>query len=70
MDDAKLLPLSPDAAVLLYRGKSDIVTLGERKKETLQVSSTWVKKDGQWLNAFYQETPIPQDGAKTSTPRR
>jgi RNA polymerase sigma factor (sigma-70 family) len=70
MDDAKLVPLSPDAAVLVYRVKSEIATLGERKRETLQVSSTWVKKDGKWLNAFYQETPIAQNGPKTAAPRR
>jgi RNA polymerase sigma factor (sigma-70 family) len=60
LSDAKLLALGPDAAILTYKADTETVILGETEKGQTQVSSTWVRRDGKWMNVFYQETEITE----------
>jgi RNA polymerase sigma factor (sigma-70 family) len=58
LSDVRVLPISPDVAILVYKAKTQTVILGMTLKEESQFSSTWVRQDGAWRNAFYQETLI------------
>jgi hypothetical protein len=60
LSDVRLLSLGPDAAVLIYKAESQTVFLWETLKERTQVSSTWVRRNGEWRNVFSQETPIEE----------
>jgi hypothetical protein len=60
LSDARLISLGPDAAILLYKSKSETVVLGENEKAQTQHSSTWVRRNGEWRNVFYQETVIEE----------
>jgi RNA polymerase sigma factor (sigma-70 family) len=60
LSDVRLLSLGPDAAILVYKAESEMVVLGETLKEQTQHSSTWVRRNGEWRNVFYQETLIEQ----------
>ena len=60
LSDAKLLALGPDAAILTYKADTETVILGETEKGRIQVSSTWVRRDGKRMNVFYQETEITE----------
>jgi RNA polymerase sigma factor (sigma-70 family) len=58
MSEVRMLSLGLDAAILTYKTTSETVILGETEKEQVQVSSTWVCRDGEWRNILYQETSI------------
>jgi RNA polymerase sigma factor (sigma-70 family) len=58
LSEVRLVSLGPDAAILLYKAKSQTVVLGETLDEQTQHSSTWVRRNGEWRNVFYQETRI------------
>jgi RNA polymerase sigma factor (sigma-70 family) len=58
LSDVRLLSLGPDAAVLIYQADTHSVVLGATLKERTQMSSIWVRRDGEWRNVFAQETPI------------
>jgi RNA polymerase sigma factor (sigma-70 family) len=60
LSDVRLLPLGPDAAILIYKAESQAVVLGEPYTEETQFSSTWVRRNGVWQNVFYQETAIEE----------
>jgi hypothetical protein len=54
----RLIPLSDTAAVLVYRGTA---WRGEDTEPEFQawMTSAYVKRQGQWRLASYQQTPIP-----------
>jgi RNA polymerase sigma factor (sigma-70 family) len=58
MSDIQFIPLNDDAAILLYKLQAETIIEEMPVESTLQVSSTWVRQDRKWLNAFYQETSI------------
>jgi RNA polymerase sigma factor (sigma-70 family) len=58
MSDTKVVALGPDAAVLIYRSKAKTIVLGMTEEEHTWNSSTWVRRNGDWRCAFYQETSI------------
>jgi RNA polymerase sigma factor (sigma-70 family) len=58
LEDVQLVPITPEAALLMYRVKSNYTILGVSMTEDLRVSSTWVRRHGKWWNVFYQETEI------------
>jgi RNA polymerase sigma factor (sigma-70 family) len=60
LSDVRLLPLGPDAAILIYKAETQAVVLGETYAEETQFSSTWVRRNGEWRNVFYQETAIEE----------
>jgi RNA polymerase sigma factor (sigma-70 family) len=58
LSDVRARPLGPDAALITYKVKSKTVIAGVALDEETQISSTWVRRDGEWRNVFYQETSI------------
>lgn len=58
--NAELRIWTPDVATLLYRA-TYASALKDAKAATLKVmsSSTYVRRNGKWLSALYQETPTP-----------
>jgi hypothetical protein len=60
LSDVRLVSLGADAAILIYKAESQTVVLGETYTEETQFSSTWVRRNGEWRNVFYQETAIEE----------
>jgi len=58
LSDVALTRLTPDAAVLTYKVRTDYTYKGEATKETIWVSSAWAKRDGKWVNVLYHETRV------------
>lgn len=56
--DAKLRRPAPDVAILTYTATQDTTCGGQKLPKKLFVTSTLVKRDGEWLGFQYQETPI------------
>jgi RNA polymerase sigma factor (sigma-70 family) len=60
LSDVRLLSLGPDAALLTYTVESETTILGEPQKGPGRIASTWVRRNGEWRNLFYQETAIAE----------
>lgn len=59
MGEAKLLPVGPDAAFVLYPVKYEGTFKGQKVKVAgAQASSLYVRRNGKWVELFYQETEI------------
>lgn len=52
--DPRVVELTPDSAVLVYRGLAQ--RPGQPRYAAL-MSSVYVRQDGRWLLAFHQQTP-------------
>ena len=61
LSDVQLRPLGADATILMYKATSQTDILGEAGTETVQVCSTWTRRNGQWRNVLYQETPVTEE---------
>ncbi|MCB2120744.1 MAG: nuclear transport factor 2 family protein [Rhodobacteraceae bacterium] len=53
--EARVLPLSPDVAVLAYLAR--YLRPGAEQQEAMYVSSIWRREGGGWRNVFSQDTP-------------
>lgn len=62
MHEMSTMQLTEDVVVLTYR--ADIVGTYQGKKLTphVRVVETWVKREGKWLQATYQETQVDKMG--------
>lgn len=49
--------VAENAALITYRVKASGLDHGKAFQLDSYVSSLWMKRDGRWLNAFYQATP-------------
>ncbi|MBY0526017.1 MAG: nuclear transport factor 2 family protein [Gemmataceae bacterium] len=58
MEEAKVTQPLKDVAVLTYKGMQKGSYKGKDFSRTIAVTSVWVRQDGKWLEAAYQETPI------------
>jgi len=60
MGDVSMMRINADAALVLYRASFEGVHKGKRLAQTtVESSSLYVRRDGKWLEIFYQETAIP-----------
>jgi ketosteroid isomerase-like protein len=50
--------LAKDSALATYRATINGTYKGERVPSLVLVVEVWIKRDDQWLQASYQETPI------------
>jgi hypothetical protein len=50
--------VTPDVAIITYRASHDLSCSSSHKPGDINASSTWVKRDGQWLLQMHTETPI------------
>ncbi len=58
ISDERIVPLGPDAAALVYTGRSFRAAGGPAFVAAM--SSVYVRQDGQWRLALYQQTPVPE----------
>lgn len=59
IEDARLVPLGPDAAALVYRGSASRDGAGPF---TAWMTSVYVRRGDAWALAVYQQTPVPGPG--------
>ena len=59
LSDFKLHRATPNTATLSYRATQDAVCGGQKLPERVAVLATWVRIDGDWKVASYQETVVP-----------
>ncbi|WP_405111881.1 nuclear transport factor 2 family protein [Phaeobacter sp. BS52] len=70
IEDARVLPLGPETALLAYRasytrpGQAE----GEAEGAAMYVSSIWQRQDGGWINIFSQDTEALPEGAENLLP--
>jgi uncharacterized protein (TIGR02246 family) len=57
IDDLKVKPLTKDVALVTYRATIKGTYAGKAVPSPVYVAEVWVKRDGKWLQASYQETP-------------
>lgn len=48
---------SADTALIVYHAEQDTTCNGKRAPSPTWVTSLYVKRDGKWLNAMFEETP-------------
>ena len=58
LGDIKVDWIDRDAALLTYKADSDATCGGQKTPPSVYAASLWVKKNGKWLGAFHQETPV------------
>jgi uncharacterized protein (TIGR02246 family) len=56
--DGKVRHLSADVVLLTYTATQDASCDGTALPPKVVSSSVYVQRGGEWLNAFYQETPV------------
>ena len=52
--------VAENAALITYRVKATGLDHGKAFQLDSHASSLWMKRDGKWLNVFYQATPAPK----------
>ena len=57
-DDLTVKPLTGDVAQVTYRATIKGSYAGKVVPSPVHVGEVWVKRDGKWLQASYQETPV------------
>ena len=60
VDHFELTEFGPDTALLTYHAAQDTTCGGTAVPSPVWVSSLYVKRGGQWLNALYQQTKTPK----------
>jgi uncharacterized protein (TIGR02246 family) len=58
IDGLKVKVLANDAALATFRATINGTYKGEKVPSPVRVVEVWVKRDDQWRQASYQETPI------------
>ena len=56
LDDARLVVISDDAAILVYL--ASYRRPGRADREEMYVSSLWCRRGHGWVNTFSQDTPL------------
>ncbi|GAA3202735.1 nuclear transport factor 2 family protein [Dactylosporangium siamense] len=57
-DDLTTTPLGPDAALVSFRGTLEGTYAGRPVPRDVLVGEVWLRQDGSWREATYQETPL------------
>jgi len=58
LGDIKVDWVDKETALLTYKAQADATCGGQKVPPAVYASSIWVNKNGKWLNAFHQETPV------------
>ncbi len=58
MGDLQVIPLTKDVVQLTFRADIDGTFQGRQMASKVRVVETWVKREGKWLQASYQTTPV------------
>ena len=62
VDRFELTVLSADTALLTYHAEQDTTCGGATVPSPVWVSSLYLKRNGRWQNALYQQTQAPKKG--------
>ena len=54
----QVIPLTEDVALLTFRAEIEGTFRGRQLPSKIRVVETWVRRDGKWLQASYQSTPV------------
>ncbi len=58
MKGLQVIPLTKDVVQLTFRADIDGTFQGRQMASKVRVVETWVKREGKWLQASYQLTPV------------
>ncbi len=58
MKGLQVIPLTKDVALLTFQADIDGTFRGRKMASKVQIVETWVKREGKWLQASYQSTPV------------
>jgi hypothetical protein len=58
MDELTTTPLGPEVALVSFRGTLDGTYAGKPLPRDVLVGQVWLRQDGNWREATYQETPL------------
>jgi uncharacterized protein (TIGR02246 family) len=58
VDGLKVKALTKDVALVSFRATIKGTYKGKQVPSTVQAGEVWVRRDGKWLQASYQETPL------------
>jgi ketosteroid isomerase-like protein len=67
IDGLKVKPLTGDVAQVTYRATIKGTYAGKVVPSPVHVGEVWVKRDGKWLQASYQETPAAGNSSEGRT---
>ncbi len=54
----QVIPLTKDVVLLTYRADIEGAFRGTQLPSKVRVVETWVRRNGKWLQASYQSTPV------------
>ncbi len=54
----QVIPLTEDVVQLTFRADIEGTFQGRQLPSKIRVVETWVRRDGKWLQASYQSTPV------------
>ena len=57
LSDWKMTKMGTSTALLTYKAKQDGTCAGQTIPATIWASSIWMKRKGEWVATFHQETP-------------
>jgi uncharacterized protein (TIGR02246 family) len=60
MEGLKVKALTKDVALVSYQATIKGTYKGKEVPSPVQVAEVWINRDGKWLQASYQETPVDQ----------
>ena len=60
MEGLKVKALTKDVALVSYEATIKGTYKGKEVPSPVQVAEVWINRDGKWLQASYQETPVDQ----------
>ncbi len=58
MKDLQVIPITKEVVLLTFRADIKGTFRGSKMASKVQVVETWVKREGKWLQASYQLTPV------------
>ena len=58
MKGLQVIPLTKDVVLLTFRADIKGTFRGRKMASKVRVVETWVKREGKWLQASYQTTPV------------
>ena len=56
--DLQVIPLTKDVVLLTFQADIEGTFRGRQLPSKVRVVETWVRRDGKWLQASYQSTPV------------
>ena len=60
LEGLKVKALTKDVALVSYQATIKGTYKGKEVPSPVQVAEVWINRDGKWLQASYQETPVDQ----------